>query len=130
MFRRSITLVSMGLIALSLIGCSTSSRLTDTARTATEQLILDQSLAQTLAHARIPIPAGRTVALEMAGLSPDTVPDKAFVQAGITRWLGRQGLRIPDDKKEQYLLRVMIHSFGTNNNGFFFGIPPIYVNII
>jgi hypothetical protein len=85
MFRRSITLVSMGLSALSLIGCTTSARLTDTPRTATEQLILDQSLAQTLAHARIPIPAGRTVALEMAGLSPDTVPDKAFVQAGITR---------------------------------------------
>jgi len=125
MIRRSIALVSLGLGIMALAGCTTSGRLTDTPRTANEQLILDQSLAQTVAHARINIPAGRSVAIETFGLSPDTVPDKAYVQAGITRWLGRQGLRIPGDKQEQYLLRVMIHAFGTNSSNFFFGIPPI-----
>ncbi len=122
-------LTVLGLGVLSLTACTTSGRLTDTPRTVNEQLILDQSLAQTLAHARVPIPAGRTVAIETAGLSPDTVPDKEFVQAGITRWLGRQGLRIPGDKQEQYLLRVMIHAFGTNSNDFFFGIPPIQAGL-
>ncbi len=122
---RNIVLMGIVFGVTNLAGCSTSSRLTDTPRTANEQLILDQSLAQTLAHARINIPSGATVAIETAGLSPDTVPDKAFVQAGITRWLGRQGIRIPGDKQEQYLLRVMIHAFGTNSSDFFFGIPPI-----
>lgn len=126
---RHLARACVGLGLLSLTGCTTSGRLTDTPRTATEQLILDQSLAQTVAHARINIPAGRTVAIETYGLSPDTVPDKAFVQAGITRWLGRQGLRIPGDKNEQYLLRVMIHAFGTNSNDFFFGIPPIQASL-
>jgi hypothetical protein len=121
---RNIVLMGIVFGVTNLAGCSTSSRLTDTPRTANEQLILDQSLAQTLAHARINIPSGATVAIETAGLSPDTVPDKAFVQAGITRWLGRQGIRIPGDKQEQYLLRVMIHAFGTNSSDFFFGIPP------
>lgn len=125
--RISRTLVGLGLTALT--ACSTSGRLTDTPRTANEQLILDQSLAQSVAHARINIPAGRTVAIETYGLSPDTVPDKAFVQAGITRWLGKQGLRIPGDKQEQYLLRVMIHAFGTNSSDFFFGIPPIQASL-
>ncbi|MGY6217523.1 hypothetical protein ACW73L_20395 [Methylolobus aquaticus] len=125
MIRRSLALLSVAVGVASLSGCTTSGRMTDTPRTATEQLILDQSLAQTVAHARINIPAGRSVAIETYGLSPDTVPDKAFVQAGITRWLGKQGLRIPGDKNEQYLLRVMIHAFGTNSNEFFFGIPPV-----
>jgi hypothetical protein len=125
MNRRIIAMLGAGLAIMSLAGCTTSGRMTDTPRTATEQLILDQSLAQTVAHARINIPAGRTVAIETFGLSPDTVPDKAFVQAGITRWLGKQGLRIPGDKNEQYLLRVMIHAFGTDSNSFFFGIPPV-----
>ncbi|MCU0736393.1 MAG: hypothetical protein MUF20_12905 [Methylotetracoccus sp.] len=129
MILRSIAVIGIGLGIMSLTGCTTSGRLTDTPRTVNEQLILDQSLAQTLAHARINIPAGRTVAIETAGLSPDTLPDKAFVQAGITRWLGRQGLRIPGDKQEQYLLRVMIHAFGTNSSDFFFGIPPIQAGL-
>jgi len=129
MILRSIALFSVGLGALFLTGCTVSGRQTDTPRTTNEQLILDQSLAQTLAHARISLPAGRSVAVETAGLSPDTVPDKEFVKAGIIRWLGRQGLRIPEDKKEEYLLRVMIHAFGTNSNDFFFGLPPIQAGL-
>lgn len=127
MIRHSIALLYVSILALS--GCATSGRSTDTPRTATEQLLLDQSLGQTLAHARIPIPAGRTVAIETAGLSPATVPDQAFVKAGITRWLGRQGLRIPEDKQEQYLLRVIIHAFGTDSGDFFLGIPPIQAGL-
>lgn len=126
MIRHKLSLLAGGVLAIAaLTGCTTSGRLTDTPRTATEQMLLDQSLSRTIEHARINIPAGRTVAIETYGLSPDTVPDKTFVQAGVTRWLGKQGLLIPDDKKEQYLLRVIIHSFGTNSNDFFFGIPPI-----
>jgi hypothetical protein len=125
MIRRSFAMFGFGLSALSLIGCTVTGRSTDTPRTANEQLILDQSLEQSLAHARIPIPPDMTVAVETVGLSPDTVPDKGFVQAGIERWLGRQGLRIPHDKQETYLLRVMIHAFGTNTRGFFLGIPPV-----
>jgi len=126
MIRRSIALIGVGLSALFLTGCTVKGRSTDTPRTVDEQLILDQSLAQTLAHARINIPRGQTVALETVSLIPDAaVPDRTFVQAGIMRWLGRQGLRMPGDKKETYLLRVMIHAFGTNSNEFFAGLPPI-----
>jgi hypothetical protein len=125
MIRRSFAMFGFGLSAVSLVGCTVTGRSTDTPRTANEQLILDQSLEQSLAHARIPIPPDMTVAVETVGLSPDTVPDKGFVQAGIERWLGRQGLRIPHDKQETYLLRVMIHAFGTNTRGFFLGIPPV-----
>lgn len=114
---------------LPLIGCTVSSRVTETPRTADEQLILDQSLERSLAGARIPIPPDRTVALETYGLSPDTLPDKGFVQAGLIRWLGRQGIRVPNDKQETYLLRVMIHAFGTNGKNFFFGIPPVQAGL-
>lgn len=121
------TFVTFGVVlgALLLTGCTVTGRTTDTPRAATEQLILDQSLEQSLAHARIPIPADKTVAVETVGLTPDTVPDKTFLQAAIERWLGRQGLKIPHDKQETYLLRVMIHAFGTNTKGFFLGIPPV-----
>lgn len=125
----SFTRLGVGLGVLALIGCTTTGRVTETSRTADEQLILDQSLEQSLEAARIPIPPGKTAAIETFGLSPDTVSDKGFVQAWITRWLGHQGVRVPNDKQETYLLRVMIHAFGTNSSGFFFGIPPIQAGL-
>jgi hypothetical protein len=36
---------------------------------------------------------------------------------------------VPNDKQEPYLLRVMIHAFGTNSNSFFFGIPPVQAGL-
>ncbi|CAL1239482.1 hypothetical protein [Candidatus Methylocalor cossyra] len=102
-------------------GCSTKTLVTPPARTLNDQLLLDQALEQSLANARLPIPADKSVAVEIAGLTAD----KDFIQAAVVRWLARQGLRVPADKQEDYLLRVRVHAFGTNLNDIFVGIPPV-----
>lgn len=110
-----------GLLVLVLAGCSVKNQLTPPTRTVNEQLLLDQSLEQSLANASLPIPPGKSVGVEVVGLTAD----KDFVQAGVISWLAHQGFRVPADKQEDYLLRVRLHAFGTNVNDRFVGIPPV-----
>ena len=121
MAKQSISRLGCGLMSLALVGCAASSHITPPKRSVNEQLLLDQSLEQGLTNASIPIPPGKTVALEVVGLTED----KDFVQAAFTHWLAQQGYPMPGNKKEEYLLRVMVHAFGTNVNNKFVGVPPI-----
>jgi len=122
MSTRNITSLACGLMSLAMMtGCAIKTHLTPPARTVTEQLLLDQSLAHSLANATLPLPPGRTVALDVVGLTPD----KDFVHAGVVRWLAQQGLSVPKSLGETYVLRVMIHAFGTNLDESFAGMPPI-----
>src|SRR5262249_48060429 len=109
------------LCGTSLSGCSATYESTKTPRTATEQLILTQSLQRTLVDAVLPIPPGQTVAVETVGLTAD----QAFVTAFIEKWLSREGLNVPKDGKEALIARVTLDAFGTLQDLTFFGIPAI-----
>lgn len=121
MITRNTLGLGCGLLALALAGCATKTHVTPPTRSVTEQLLLDQTLEQTLNNASLPMRPGRSVAVEVAGLTGDA----DFVKAAVTRWLARKGFRVPEDKAEDYVLKVMVHAFGTNVSDRFVGIPPI-----
>ena len=111
------------LLGLSVLqyGCAVQSHITPPTRSVNEQILLDQSLERSLAGTRLPLVSGKSVGVEINGLTGD----KEFIQSALVAWLARQGYRVPGDKQEDYLLRVMVHSFGTNVKDSFFGVPPI-----
>jgi hypothetical protein len=115
-------LVCLGLGPV-LSGCSSKTLLTPPKQTVNEQLLLDQSLEKTLSNASLPLLPGKAVAVEVASLGD--AASQAYVLAAVTRWLGQQGFRVPNDKQETYLLRVMVHSFASNVGETFSGMPPI-----
>lgn len=113
------------LAAMAVTGCATKGVVSNPKRTISEQVLLDQSLEKTLVNASLPLPPGKSIAVEVASLNDPLGGDNAFVEAAVKRWLGQQGFRLPGDKQETYLLRVTAHSFTTNVGESFAGVPPI-----
>ena len=113
-----------------LIGCSTTHRTTQSARTAVEQLLISESAIRSLPKKSmepLPIPSGSTVTLNTTGLTPD----QALLQEILTGWLGQQGYLVQKDKKNAtYRIDVIISAIGTEEDGTFIGLPPIHSQII
>ena len=115
----------MVLINFGLSGCSATQNTTTTARSTWEQLLLSQSLQRTLGSATIPLKPGETVNVEAIGLTGD----KDFARELVVGWLRQKGLQVQTEAP-QYLIRVILHSFGTEQSQTFFGIPAIQSTII
>ena len=121
-FLHSLVLV---LISILLSGCSQTQNTTTTARSTWEQLLLSQSLQRSLSSATIPLNPGETVAVEAVGLTGD----KDFAQSMVVSWLRQQGLYVRDEEST-YLVRIILHAFGTEQSQSFFGVPAIQSTII
>ncbi len=120
--------LSMALLALTglvLTGCTTSPKTTDTARSTLEQLLLSQALERTLVDARMPIDPAESVAVEAVGLTGDAEYAKSIVE----EWLRKKGLYVGGEAPK-YLVRVILHAYGTQNTETFIGIPPIQSTFI
>jgi len=112
-------------IGLVFSGCSTSPKTTDTARSTMEQLLLAQALERTLVDVRMPFDPAESVVVEAVGLTGDTAYAKSLVE----EWLRKKGLHVGGEAPK-YLVRVILHAFGTQNTETFFGIPPIQSTFI
>ncbi|GJL51762.1 MAG: hypothetical protein NPIRA01_29890 [Nitrospirales bacterium] len=117
--------IMLALIALSLSSCTGMQTTTNTDRTTWEQLLLSQSLERTLDSARIPLDPGASVSVKTAGLTDD----KDFAQELVVGWLREKGLQVQSEDGT-YLIRVILHAFGTEQSESFVGLPAIESTII
>ncbi|MER2512356.1 MAG: hypothetical protein ABTQ25_08060 [Nitrosomonas ureae] len=111
-----------------LTGCSTTQKVTSSARTATEQLLISEAVMRSVAKSpdfSLPIPQGSVVKLDMFGISGD----KDLVKGVVAGWLGQQGY-IAQDESATYRINVIVDSLGTEYSNTFFGIPPIAATLI
>ena len=129
MFIRIVKGVSFSfLIAMVLVGCTTTQKITSSTRTTTEQLLISEALKRSLpkqANAPLPIPQGSVVKLDVVGLTGD----KDLVKGAVAGWLGQHGY-IAQDEPAAYRMNIMVDSIGTEQANTFFGIPPITAALI
>ena len=116
----------MGLIS----ACSTTQKVTNSARTATEQLLISEAISRSLPKqidSPLPMPKGAIIKLDVTGLTPDKDMAKSVVAA----WLGLLGYVVQDGaEKATYRINVVIDSLGSEVGNTFFGIPPIQASLI
>lgn len=111
-----------------LSACSTTHKITNSARTATEQLLITEAVMRSLPKDRdlpFPVPRGSAIKLDVVGLTPD----KDIVKGVVTGWLGLHGY-VVQDENARYRINIIINSLGTELATTFFGIPPIQASLI
>ncbi len=110
--------VVFGLIIFA--GCTTS-RVTDTSRTAIEQLLISNAVDQSLDKLTIPEVTGRKVFLETQYL--DSV-DKGYVVGALRQRLLASGALLTGDRADsEIVIEVCSGGIGTDNIDSFMGIP-------
>lgn len=110
-------------LAVLLSACSSTKKVTQSARTATEQLLITEAVMRSLPKERdlaFPIPRGATVKLDIAGISAD----KDVVKGIVAGWLGLHGY-IVQDENANHRISIIVDSLGTELSTTFFGLPPI-----
>ncbi|MGV8712470.1 MAG: hypothetical protein ACWA6R_07965, partial [Nitrosomonas sp.] len=78
-----------------LSACSTTQKVTNTARTATEQLLISEAVSRSLPKQidlALPMPKGAIVKLEVTGLTPD----KDMAKGLVAGWLGLLGYTVQE----------------------------------
>ncbi|HQU98488.1 MAG TPA: hypothetical protein PLV19_03935 [Nitrosomonas sp.] len=122
------TTILISVLTIFVSACSTTQKITPTLRTATEQLLLTESVLRSLPKDRdmpFPIPRGSKVKLEVSGVSPD----KDLVKSVVAGWMGMHGY-IPQDENASHRINIVVNSLGTEYATTFFGIPPINASLI
>ncbi len=115
---------TLSLILVILCGCTTT-RTSDTSRTATEQLLISNAVDQTLAKAALPHVQGRKVFIEEKYLES---VDKGYVVAQLRQKLLGRGARLVDKKEDSEItVEVCSGAIGTDNNSSFVGMPGLTV---
>ena len=124
-FRGWKLVVAVLIFGCGLTGCSATKNTTATARSTWEQLLLSQSLERTLHSATIPLKPGVSVGVEAVGLTGD----KDFARDLVAGWLREKGLHVVTEAPK-YLIRIILHSFGTEQSESFMGVPEIQSTFI
>lgn len=121
--------LSMLLIGL-LSACSTTQKITNSARTATEQLLISEAITRSLPKQidlPLPMPKGAIVKLDVTGLTPD----KDMAKGVVAGWLGFLGYTVQDGPENAaYRVNLVIDSLGSEVGNTFFGIPPVQASLI
>lgn len=122
---RNVRPVTSALILASLAGCGTT-RMTNTARTGTEQLLLSQAWDDALRRVDFQDMAGMPVYLETAGIKD--VPDQGWIVSSIRQALLQSGALIRSKPEEaQWIVEARVGAFGTDDSSFMIGIPQVTV---
>ena len=131
--KKSRTLNLLCLIAASafvLSACSTTQKVTNSARTATEQLLISEAVTRSLPKQidlPFPIPRGAVVKLDVTGLTAD----KDMAKGVIAGWLGMLGYTVQDGPENaSHRINILLDSLGTEVGSTFFGIPPVQASLI
>ena len=115
----------VAIFLLFLSACSSTQKITNSARTPIEQLLHSEAIAKSLSRQQndlqLHIPVGAKVSLHTAGLTPDN----PFVGEMISSWLGKQGYIVDNSENAQYRINVIVNALGTEFGETFFGIPPV-----
>ncbi|MBD3673503.1 MAG: hypothetical protein HUJ26_08245 [Planctomycetaceae bacterium] len=110
--------------SLALIGC-TSTKSSNTARTATEQLLISNAVDDSLSNVDFGAFAGHDVFLEEKYIE---AVDKNYIVASIRHRLMIQGVRVVDKKEDSEIcMEIRSGGVGTDSTDMFVGVPEITV---
>ncbi len=120
MFR---TLIWGGLIVTSAIGCGTT-RMTDTARSATEMLLISQAIDRSVNQLDFTVLAGKPVFFEEKVL--DGVTDKGYLASSLRAKMLADGCLLVEDKaKATYVVEARAGCVGTDKQSLLIGVPQM-----
>jgi hypothetical protein len=106
-------------------GCGTT-KWSDTSRTATEQLLISDSMDRAVARLDFRAVAGKKVFLDSSPLSG--VIDSAYLTSLLRQHMLAQGCMLMDDRKEaDYVVEVRAGAVGTDRREVVFGVPATNV---
>ena len=123
-------------LAAGLSGCSSTQKITQSQRTAVEQLLISEAVLRSLPSEPekvMPMPPGSTVVLNTTGISIASGPssDQLLLQKILAGWLGRHGYLVQkQEDKAAYRINVIVGALGTELGGNFFGMPPARSDVI
>jgi hypothetical protein len=103
-------------------GCIYSRHQTNTARSATEQLLLTQSIERAVARLELPEVDDRDLAVETVSLAPD---EARYIQAEVEARLRQAGAHVVSPAEAEIIVVVLVSASGTAARELFFGVPPI-----
>lgn len=128
--KKTIHLLFLSLLIGLLSACSTTQKVTNSARTATEQLLISEAITRSLPKQidlPLPMPKGAIVKLDVTGLTPD----KDMAKGIVAGWLGFLGYTVQDGPENAtHRVNLVIDSLGSEVGNTFFGIPPIQASLI
>lgn len=111
------------LLLLIALGCGTT-RTSDTTRTATEQLLISNSMDHTVSRLDFSILAGRRVYFDPQYLDGST--DKGYLISSLRQQLLASGCMLQEDrKKATYVVEARAGSVGTDRSDMLIGIPKM-----
>jgi hypothetical protein len=106
-------------------GCGTT-RVTDTTRTATEQLLISHSIDNTVSRLDFSILSGKRVYLDPQYL--DGVTDKGYLISSLHQQLLACGCLLQEErKKATYVVEPRAGSVGTDRNDMLIGVPQMSI---
>jgi hypothetical protein len=113
------------LLVVSTAGCGTT-RVTDTTRTATEQLLISHSIDNTVSRLDFSLLSGKRVYLDPQYL--DGVTDKGYLISSLRQQLLACGCLLQEDrKKATYVVEARSGSVGTDRNEMLVGVPQMSI---
>lgn len=122
--RRCQLLIGMMLCAL-LVGCGTT-RLTDTQRTATEQLLISNAVDQAVSQLDFRSLAGKAVFFDPQYL--DGTVDRGYLVSSLRQHLLANGCSIQEDRtKATYVMEARSGGIGTDRHSLLIGVPQMTV---
>src|ERR1700730_11683982 len=117
---RASRLALAGVLGLA-VGCGTT-RMTDTLRTATEQLLVSNAIDQAVSELDFRELSGKTVYFDPQYL--DGVVDRGYLVSSLRQQLLASGCVLQDDRtKARYVVEVPSGGDGTNRHALLVGIP-------
>lgn len=112
-------------VLLLLTGCGTT-RMTDTARTATEQLLVSSAVDDTISRLSFQVLSSKKVYLDTQFLSDS--PDKGYVISSLRQHLLAHGCTLTEKREEaNYVVEARCGAIGTDHNDVLVGIPQMQI---
>jgi hypothetical protein len=125
--RRSIQCSVLTLLACMLVGCGTT-RMSDSKRTATEQLLVSQAIDRAVMRIDVRPLAGRKVFLETAFL--DDLDDGKYLESALRHQLMASGCLLAKDRDAaDVVVEARAGAIGTDRSSVLLGIPATSVTL-
>lgn len=115
-------------VTLSLTGCGTT-RVTDTARTATEQLLISKAIDESVASVDFRPLAGKSVYFDPQYL--EGVPDKGYLISSFRQHLLASGALLQEERsKATYVVEARAGAVGTDRHSVLIGVPQFQLPML
>lgn len=112
-------------LALMIMGCGTT-RQTETARTATEMLLLSNAVDETVSEFDLSYLSGKEVFLDTTYL--ESTVDKGYVISSIRQHMMASGVKIAEAKeKAAYIVEARTGALGTDSHSVMVGVPQMTI---